>query len=84
MTAALSRADTGSGPMSKKFKNIMVLGLAGIGLVASSAAVVNHIADAHIDKQMARTQDRPVATGRLGAVQGMTFSAVIGIAGMLS
>ncbi len=63
--------------------DVLVLGLVGIGLVAGSAAVVNHIADAHIDKQMARTQDRPIATGRVGAVQGMTFSAVIGIAGML-
>ncbi len=63
--------------------DIVVLGLVGIGLVAGSAAVVNHIADAHIDKQMARTQDRPIATGRVGAVQGMTFSAVIGIGGML-
>ncbi len=63
--------------------DIVVLGLVGIGLVAGSAAVVNHIADAHIDKQMARTQNRPIATGRVGAVQGMTFSAVIGIGGML-
>ena len=61
----------------------LVLGLVGIGLVAGSAAVVNHIADAHIDAQMARTQNRPVATGRVGGVQGMTFSAVIGITGML-
>ncbi len=61
----------------------LVYGLLGIGLVAGSAAVVNHIADAHIDKQMARTQDRPVATGRVGSTQGMIFSAVIGVLGML-
>ena len=61
----------------------LILGLTGIGLVAGSAAVVNHIADAHIDARMARTQDRPLATGRLGTNQGIVFSAVIGIAGML-
>ena len=61
----------------------LVLGLLGIGLVAGSAAVVNHIADAHIDARMARTQNRPMATGRVGATQGIVFSAVIGIAGML-
>jgi protoheme IX farnesyltransferase len=60
----------------------LVLGLTGIGLVAGSAAVVNHIADAHIDARMARTQDRPIATGRVSASQGITFSACIGIAGM--
>lgn len=63
--------------------DILVLGLLGIGLVAGSAAVVNHIADAHIDAQMARTQDRPIATGRVVASQGIAFSASIGIAGML-
>ncbi len=61
----------------------LVYGLLGIGLVAGSAAVVNHIADAHIDKQMARTQDRPMATGRVGSTQSMIFSAVIGVLGML-
>ena len=61
----------------------IVLGLVGIGLVAGSAAVVNHIADAHIDSRMARTHTRPVATGRVSTQQGIVFSAVIGIAGML-
>ena len=61
----------------------VVLGLIGIGLVAGSAAVVNHIADAHIDARMARTQNRPVAGGRVSAAQGMMFSAVLGTTGML-
>ena len=61
----------------------IVLGLVGIGLVAGSAAVVNHIADAHIDARMARTQNRPVATGRVGTQAGIVFSGVIGIVGML-
>jgi heme o synthase len=61
----------------------LVLGLTGIGLVAGSAAVVNHIADAHIDARMARTQARPMANGRLTMSQGITFSAVIGMLGMV-
>ena len=61
----------------------LVLGLIGIGLVAGSAAVVNHIADAHIDARMARTQDRPMANGRVTPMQSMVFSAVIGIVGIL-
>ena len=61
----------------------LVLGLTGIGLVAGSAAVVNHIADAHIDARMARTQDRPMANGRVTMSQGITFSAATGIVGML-
>lgn len=63
--------------------DILVFGLVGIALVAGSAAVVNHIADAEMDARMARTQARPVATGRIGLRQGLAFSAVLGITGML-
>lgn len=62
--------------------DIIVFGLVGIALVAGSAAVVNHIADAEIDARMARTRDRPVATGRVSTQNGIAFSAVTGIAGM--
>ena len=63
--------------------SILFYGTLGIALVAGSAAVVNHIADAHIDARMARTANRPVATGRIGATQGLIFSGVIGVTGML-
>ena len=61
---------------------VLLFGTLGIALVAASAAVVNHIADAQIDARMARTHDRPVATGRVTPRQGLVFSAVIGVAGM--
>jgi protoheme IX farnesyltransferase len=60
----------------------LVFGTIGIALVAASAAVVNHIADAEIDARMARTHERPVATGRVSVRQGLAFSALIGLAGM--
>ena len=63
--------------------DVLVFGLLGIALVAGSAAVVNHIADAEIDARMARTQSRPVATGRVGLRQGLLFSALLGVSGML-
>jgi len=63
--------------------DILLFGLVGIALVAGSAAVVNHIADAEIDARMARTQTRPVATGRIGFRQGLVFSALLGITGMV-
>ena len=62
--------------------DVLLLGTAGIGLVAASAAVVNHIADAEIDARMARTQRRPVPTGRVGVMSGLFFSAALGITGM--
>ena len=61
----------------------LLFGLTGIALVAGSAAVVNHVADAEIDARMARTRARPVATGRIDLLSGLAFSAVLGLAGMV-
>jgi protoheme IX farnesyltransferase len=62
--------------------NALIFGTLGIALVAASAAIVNHIADARIDARMARTHNRPVATGRVNVKQGLVFSAVLGIGGL--
>lgn len=62
--------------------DVLLFGNIGIALVAGSAAVVNHIADAHIDSRMARTQSRPVATGRVSNRDAIIFSAVTGILGL--
>ena len=59
----------------------LVFGTLGIALVAGSAAAVNHIADAEIDARMARTRNRPVATGRVSMRQGLWFAAITGCAG---
>jgi protoheme IX farnesyltransferase len=63
--------------------DVLLFGMVGIALVAGSAAAVNHVADAEIDARMARTQARPMATGKVGMVQGLVFAAVTGAAGML-
>lgn len=56
---------------------------AGIGLAACSAAVVNHVADQHIDKVMARTQRRPVAQGQVTTASALSFSAIMGVTSMV-
>ncbi len=60
----------------------VLFGILGIALVAGSAAAVNHIADASIDARMARTRNRPVATGRVSFGRGVVFAGVTGIIGM--
>lgn len=61
---------------------LMLVGLAGIALVAGSAAAVNHIADAKIDARMARTMNRPVPRGRVSPVAGFVFAGTLGVAGL--
>ena len=59
----------------------VVLALVGIGFVASSAAVINHVFDSQIDARMSRTRDRPVAQGRISTRQALTLSAVLALVG---
>ena len=61
----------------------LVVGSLGIGLAASSAAVINHVLDARIDIQMSRTHNRPVAQGRLSEVGALTFAGILCVISML-
>ncbi len=63
--------------------DLVAAGIVGIALVAGSAAVVNHVADAHVDQTMKRTQARPVAQGRIAPPQALLFSGLLGLTGML-
>jgi protoheme IX farnesyltransferase len=57
-------------------------GTIGIGLAAASAAAVNHLLDQRIDAVMARTRNRPLPTGQLGAGQVLTFALALGLLSM--
>jgi len=62
--------------------DVLILGNLGIALCAGSAATVNHLVDRQIDTKMARTHNRPVATGRVAPVNAVIFAAVLGLLGM--
>lgn len=54
----------------------------GIGLVASSAAAINHVADSRIDAAMDRTKLRPLPSGSLSKASVLAFAGIIGVIGM--
>ncbi len=60
----------------------LILGNLGIALVASAAAVLNHVADQHIDKLMKRTEHRPIAQGRITVRKSIYFATLLTILGM--
>ncbi|HDP90380.1 MAG TPA: protoheme IX farnesyltransferase [Thioalkalivibrio sp.] len=62
--------------------NALVFGTLGIGLVAGSAAAINHVVDRHVDGVMRRTQRRPLPTGHLDVRRCLTFAGAIGAIGM--
>ncbi len=63
--------------------SILVFGLLGVALCASSAATINHLVDRQIDKLMARTKRRPVAQGRVSVKQAILFATTMGLSGLI-
>jgi len=57
-------------------------GSLGIGLTASSAAVINQLVDRRIDAHMGRTQNRPLPTGKITPIRAVTFASSLGVIGM--
>lgn len=62
--------------------DILILGNLGIALCAGSAACINHLVDRRVDQKMARTHNRPVATGRVEPKQAVIFATLVGVLGM--
>jgi len=59
----------------------VVLGLLGIGLIASSSAAINQILDVEVDSKMARTKNRPLVKGEISVSSAKIFSGVLLITG---
>lgn len=60
----------------------LVFGNLGIALVASAAAAFNHLADQHFDRLMGRTQNRPIAKGKISSKNSMIFAGILFVIGM--
>ncbi len=54
----------------------------GIGMAAASAAVFNHIVDEHIDKQMSRTDQRPLPQRKVNRNQALVWGVFLGVVGL--
>jgi protoheme IX farnesyltransferase len=61
----------------------LVFGTLGIAMASGCAATLNHILDRRIDKQMARTRRRPLATGSLRTNQALVFAGVLCVGSMM-
>ncbi|HEX7112320.1 MAG TPA: heme o synthase [Mizugakiibacter sp.] len=61
----------------------LLFGTLGIWLASASAAALNQLVDQRIDRVMARTAHRPLATGALQPWQVIVFALTLGAASML-
>lgn len=62
---------------------VLIFGNLGIGLLAASAAVVNHWVDQRIDAVMKRTAKRPLPSGRVSPQQALLFAGILAALGTL-
>jgi protoheme IX farnesyltransferase len=61
---------------------VLLFGTLGIAMASGSAAALNHILDRRIDREMARTRRRPLATGSLRTSQALAFAGVLCVGSM--
>lgn len=70
-------------PSTQSQPGLMLIALSGIGLLSAAAAALNHVLDQNIDAKMARTQRRPVATGRVSSQQALGFALTLATVGFV-
>jgi len=61
----------------------LIFGNLGIGLAASSAAAINHVLDRRFDRDMKRTQGRPIPLGHISERRAFTYACVLGVISMV-
>lgn len=54
----------------------------GIGMVSGAAAAFNCLIEQEIDARMARTQGRPLPSGRVTSVETSIFASILGLTGL--
>lgn len=54
----------------------------GVGMVSGAAAAFNCLIEQEIDARMARTQGRPLPTGRVSSVETSIFASILGLMGL--
>ena len=62
---------------------VFIGALLGTVLAAASASVLNHIFEAHLDRNMARTRKRPLAAGRISRGRAVLFALSLGLASLV-
>ncbi|HEY1855393.1 MAG TPA: heme o synthase [Solirubrobacterales bacterium] len=77
-TTVTTMYTAGSPPIS-----LVLLTCLGGALSAGGAGAINHAVDRDIDRKMARTADRPVASGRVSPAAAIAFGTALGAASFL-
>jgi heme o synthase len=72
-----------AGPMSTIRLEILIPAIIGTALVVAGGNAFNQVIERRHDARMARTMDRPLASGRLTPKQGYAFSIAVSAVGLI-
>ncbi len=61
---------------------LILASITGIALASASAATINHVIEKNIDAKMHRTQQRPVASGKVSSEKALQFAFILGLTGL--
>lgn len=62
---------------------LLINTIVGTALVAAGASVFNHFLERRSDQLMARTENRPLPSGRLQSIEAVLFALALGVAGVV-
>ena len=79
-SAAMAYITTAQGAIN--WKELMILSLGGF-LVTGAANALNEVLEKDYDKQMKRTENRPLATGRMTASEAVLAAGLMSLAGLM-
>lgn len=60
---------------------VLVVAVVGISCLVAASSVLNQVLEAGSDGRMSRTEDRPLASGRISLAEGFTLGAVLAVSG---
>jgi len=63
--------------------DVLFLGSLGLAMAMAASAVINHVVDQKIDLIMSRTNNRPVATGKIKPLNAIVFASILTILSLL-
>jgi protoheme IX farnesyltransferase len=62
--------------------SILLHTILGTGLVVAGAGALNQVLERHADALMSRTENRPLASGRMSPVEGAAFGLILAVGGL--
>lgn len=63
--------------------NIMAIFVAGVFIMRPAGCIINDVADRHFDGKVARTKDRPLATGEITTKAALVLFCLLSLCGLI-